>query len=191
MRKIKFFFPVLMLIFIASCTQMQQVGFRSYETEFSKNLDKQTQEKKLYRDFETIAIAKVTYFNSALANQYYNYLKQHNAISSSNEKLYESFVNECSKNTVFWVNLYSSDYESSNISSKNSFWNIYLDCNGEKIQPLKIEKVSKDSPLNVWLYLKPKNYWSNNYIVEFNKSCLNNSIDFNMASIVGSLDFKF
>ncbi|AHF97663.1 hypothetical protein DESACE_00395 [Desulfurella acetivorans A63] len=191
MRKIKFFFPVLMLIFIASCTQMQQVGFRSYETEFSKNLDKQTQEKKLYRDFETIAIAKVTYFNSALANQYYNYLKQHNAISSSNEKLYESFVNECSKNKVFWVNLYSSDYESSNISSKNSFWNIYLDCNGEKIQPLKIEKVSKDSPLNVWLYLKPKNYWSNNYIVEFNKSCLNNSIDFNMASIVGSLDFKF
>lgn len=191
MKKNKIFLLLGIIFFISSCTQLRQVGFRDYETSFSKQLDKQTVEKKLYRDFETVAITKVTYFNSTLANQYYNYLKQHNAISTSNQPIYDSFVNDCSKNTVFWVNLYSSYYESNNISDKKSFWNVYLDCNGKRIQPVKIEEVSKDSPLNAWLYLKPKNYWSSNYIIEFDKSCDSDTIDFNMASIVGSLDFKF
>ncbi len=190
MKKIRYFLPIL-LLFIASCSQFRQIGFRSYETQFSQQLDKQTQEKKLYRDFETVAIAKVTYFNAPLAISYYDYLKQHNSISKSNQKIYESFVSECENKTVFWVNLYSSDYESSNISSKNSFWNVYLSCNGKNLQPVKIEKLSKDNPLNAWLYLKPKNYWSENYIIEFDKSCPNGALDFNMASIVGSLDFKF
>ncbi|OSS42298.1 hypothetical protein DESAMIL20_1851 [Desulfurella amilsii] len=191
MKNSKIFLLLVIIFFISSCTQLRQVGFRDYETSFLKQLDKQTVEKKLYRDFETVAIAKVTYFNPTLANQYYNYLKQHNAISKSNQHLYDSFVNDCSKNTVFWVNLYSSYYESSNISDKNSFWNVYLDCNGKRIQPVKIEHVSKGSPLNAWLYLKPKNYWSQNYIIEFDKNCDDNAIDFNMASIIGSLDFKF
>lgn len=191
MKNSKIFLLVALILFISSCTQLKTVGFRDYETSFLKQLAKQTQEKKLYRDFETIAIAKITYFNPALANQYYDYLKQHNAISKFNSSLYDSFLNDCTKNIVFWVNLYSSYYESSNISDKNSFWNVYLDCNGKKIQPLKIEEVSKDSPLNAWLYLGPKDYWSKNYIIEFNKNCDINNIDFNMASIAGSLDFKF
>lgn len=191
MKKNKIFGLFIILVFLASCTQLKEVGFRSYETQFTKQLDKQTIEKKLYRDFETIAIAKVTYFDSNLANQYLVYLKEKNAISHSSKKLYENFLNDSYKNTVFWVNLYSSDFESSNISSKNSFWNVYLDCNGKKIQPIKIEKVPKDSPLNAWLYLKPRNYWSNNYIIEFDRSCKSSTIDFNMASIVGSLNFKF
>lgn len=191
MKKNKIFGLFVLFAFLTSCTQLQEVGFRSYKTQFSKQLDKQTIEKKLYRDFETVAIAKVTYFDSNLANQYYDYLKEKNAISQSNEKLYEKFQNDSSKNTVFWVNLYSSDFESSNISDKNSFWNVYLDCNGKKIQPIKIEKVPENSPLNAWLYLKPRNYWSNNYIIEFDKSCKSSAIDFNMASIIGSLNFKF
>ncbi len=191
MKNNKFFFLLALLFFATSCTQLQQIGFRDYDTSFSQNLDKHTIEKKLYRDFETVAIAKVTYFDSNLANQYYDYLAQHNSISSSNNKVYESFKNDSSKLFVFWVNLYSSDYESSNISNKNSFWNVYLDCNGKKILPVKIEKISEDSPLSAWLYLKPRNYWSQNYIVEFDRSCASNMIDFNMASIVGSLNFNF
>ncbi|MGB9755252.1 MAG: hypothetical protein ACPLXO_00085 [Desulfurella sp.] len=191
MKKNKVFLLLVLFVFLSSCTQLKEVGFRSYTTQFSEQLDKQTIEKKLYRDFETVAIAKVTYFNKNLANQYYDYLKEKNAISQSNEKLYKKFQNDSYKNTVLWVNLYSSDFESNNISDKNSFWNVYLDCNGKKIQPIKIEKVPKDSPLNAWLYLKPREFWSTNYIIEFDRSCKNNNVDFNMASIVGSLNFKF
>jgi len=184
-------FLLFIIFFATACTQLQQIGFRSYETTFSQNLDNHTIEKKLYRDFETVAIAKVTYFDSNLANQYYDYLAQNNAISNTNKKIYESFKNDSKQKFVFWINLYSSNFEPSNISDKNSFWNIYLECDGKQIQPSKIVKVPEDSPLNAWLYLKPRNYWSQNYIVEFDKNCKSNIFDLKMSSIVGSLSFNF
>lgn len=191
MKNYNAFFILAFVFFLSSCAQLSNVGFRSYKNNFESRLDQQTREEKLYRDFETVAIAKVTYFDRNLADNYYNYLQTHNAISDKNKPIYEQFKSQAQKRLVFWVNLYSSDYESSNISDKNSFWSVYLNCNHTKLYPSKIEHILPDNPLNAWLYLKSKTYWSQNYIVYFDNKCNVNNPDFNMSSIIGNLNFKF
>ncbi len=182
---------LVIFVFLAGCSQLRSLGFRSYNNGFVNNLKQHTTGVTLYRDFTTIAIAKATHFNKNLMKQYIEYV-QKRSLDKSRDKKYIETVNECDKYDVYWVAFYTADDDINNLSDKDSFWNIYLLENSHTLNPVSITEVELSNFKRQWMYLTNSNRWSRQYVVEFKKTPEKVSHrSLVVSSFLGTMRFKF
>ncbi len=182
---------IIVLLFVSSCSQLKQLGFRSYQNTFTRNLEAHTVSKTLYRDFTTIAIAKATHFNKQLMRQYIEYTQGIN-VNKTNDKRYLQTLKDCDKYDVFWLAFYTDDDDINNLSSADSFWNIYLIRDGKVIEPASIKEVGLNDFKKQWLYLIKFNRWARQYVIKFKKADLKDGrVTLVIASYLGEIDMTF
>lgn len=73
-----------------------------------------------------------------------------------------------SKYTGFYVAFYTYQYRFSDLNSKGNGWKLYLEANGERYEPVKIEALKRLRPLYQTLY-PYSNLWSRHYYIYFPK----------------------
>ncbi len=191
-KKMKKVFGVaVLMMFLASCSMLHSLGFRSYKNSFTENLAKHTKKTVLYRDFTTIAIVKVTHFNKNLMEQYIEYTQNAGSVEKKYKK-YSKVLKEYDKYDIFWVAFYTDDDDINNLADKNSFWNIYLVRNSHTFMPVSIKEVDLSSFKKQWLYLIKAHRWAREYIIKFKKSDVPAKQEsLVIASYLGTMDFKF
>jgi len=68
----------------------------------------------------------------------------------------------------FYISFYAYDYRYSDLSAKDSVWELQLEVDGKQMSPAKIKKISSLTPFYRSLY-PYSNVWSRHYIVYFPK----------------------
>ncbi len=188
MKKIVY---ILSIIFILTgCSSLKNVGFRSYNNSFTKDLNRHTKSVTLYRDFTTVAIAQATHFNKSLMEKYIKYTQK---IDVQKSKKYKKLLKEFDKYDIYWLAFYTPDDDINNLSSKNSFWNVYLSKGSNIINAAHIKEVGINGMTKQWLYFVKANRWARQYIIKFKKqdnikskkSCLV------LSSFLGTIEIKF
>jgi len=170
------------------CAKIKDVGVKSYNNNFINELNENTKSVKLYRDFTTIAIAKATHFNKQLMAKYVHYTQKIDALNNKQNKLLKDAENY----NLYWVALYTSNYDINNLSYKKSFWNVYLSCRGNVYDPISIKKVHAGYLKTQWLYMIKGSRWSKQYEIRFRKeNCKNEPSHLVIASSLGVIDFNF
>lgn len=87
---------------------------------------------------------------------------------------------------VFYVNFYGYDYKHSDLSKDNGDWNIFLTSGAERFEPVKIEKITKPSPLEVTLF-PYTNIWSRHYYIYFpQEAATGNTMQLNVVGPQGT-----
>ena len=174
------------LFLFFGCAKIKNVGVKSYNNNFTNELNENTKSVKLYRDFTTIAIAKATHFNKQLMRKYVNYTQK----IDTNEQ--NKLLKDSESYNLYWVALYTSNYDINNLSYKKSFWNVYLSCRGNVYNPISIKKVHTGYLRTQWLYIIKGNNWFKQYEIRFRKEdCKNEPSHLVIASSLGVIDFSF
>jgi len=185
-------FLFVFLLIVSGCTYMQDVGVRSYSSEFTEMLHSHTRSFKLYRDFETVALCKATYFDRKLAMSFVDsYSKQAHLPDAEKEKLKEEWKNRTENFDEFWVAFYTGDEDINNLASSHPFWNVHA-IYGKMIEkPLEIEEIEINRMTNQWMYLIDANRWSKNYIIRFRKIPHTGKVTLVIASMLGTINMEF
>lgn len=187
----KFIGLFVVFVFLTGCSQLRNLGFKSYDNGFVNNLKKHTAEVTLYRDFTTIAIAKVTHFDKNLMKQYIEYVQKID-LDKNRDKRYVKMINEFDEYDIYWVAFYTEDDDINNLSDKDSFWNVYLLENSRTLSPVSVKEVELNNFKKQWMYLTNSNRWSRQYVVKFKKApnkILHRSLV--VSSFLGTMNFKF
>jgi hypothetical protein len=171
---------------------MQDVGVRSYSSEFTRMLSSHTRSFKLYRDFETVAICKATYFDTKLAMTFVDYYSSQTQLSESERKrLKEEWKNRTENFDEFWMAFYTGDEDINDLASLHPFWNVHAIYGKTVEKPLEIEEVERGGMENQWMYLIDANRWSRNYIVRFRKMPHTGKVNLIIASMLGTISMEF
>ncbi len=182
---------LLLALIVTSCSKLKQLGFRSYENPFTLNLKAHTVSKTLYRDFSTIAIAKATHFNKELMKEYIEYT-QGIKINKTGDRRYLETLKDCDKYDVFWLAFYTDDDDINNLSSMDSFWNVYIVRNGKILEPVSIKEVGLNDFKKQWLYLVKFHRWARQYVIKFKKpEKPEEKVTLVIASYLGEMDMTF
>lgn len=181
----------ILLLFLTGCSMLHNLGFRSYNNNFTENLKGHTRSFTLYRDFATIAMTKATHFNKNLMEQYIEYT-QNITLSKNKDKKYTQALNDFDGYDIFWVAFYTDDDDINNLANKDSFWNIYLVRDGKTMAPASIKEVDLNSFKKQWLYLVKSHGWSREYIIKFKKPKKTiGRENLVISSYLGTINFNF
>ncbi len=187
-----FLLVAFFLLTTFGCAYMQDVGVRSYSSEFTRMLSSHTQSFKLYRDFETVAICKATYFDKKLAMSFIDsYSKQAHLPDAEKEKLKEEWKNRTKNFDEFWIAFYTGDEDINNLSSLHPFWNVHAIYGKAVEKPLEIKEIERGRMRNQWMYLIDANRWSRNYIIRFRKIPHTGKVNLIIASMLGTINMEF
>ncbi len=181
---------LLLVMFLCfGCSKFRDVGVRSYDNNFTNELNENTKNVKLYRDFTTVAIAKATHFNKELMGKYISYTQKANHIDGNKQN---KLLKDAENYNLYWVALYTSNHNINNLSYKKSFWNVYLSCNRSTYKPISIKKIHMGYLKTQWLYMIKSSNWFSQYEIKFKKEdCKNKPSHLVIASSLGIIDFGF
>ncbi len=180
------------LLIMSSCTFMRDVGVRSYSSDFTRLLSSHTRSFKLYRDFETVAICKATYFDTKLAMAFVDYYSNQTQLSESEKKrLKEEWKNRTENFDEFWIAFYTGDEDINDLASLHPFWNVHAIYGKMTEKPLEIKEIERDRMRNQWMYLIDANRWSRNYIIRFRKMPRRGKVNLIIASMLGTINMEF
>jgi hypothetical protein len=187
--KFKYIFLFLLFITLSGCAHLKELGFRSYQNNFTNDLNRHTKSVTLYRDFTTIAIAQATHFNKRLMEEYITYTQRMDAVKA---KKYHKLLSEFDQYDIYWLALYTPDDDINNLSSKDSFWNIYLSRNSATCSAVSIKEVGVNDMTKQWLYFVKANKWARQYIIKFKKdSKPSKNSRLVLSSFLGTIEILF
>ncbi len=192
MKKYSIYFTTILLmvvVFISSCAQLKSVGFKSYQNEFTRDLDRNTKKVTLYRDFTTVAIAQATHFNKKLMEKYIKYTQR---VDAKKVVKYQKLLSDFDKYDIYWLAFYTPDDDINNLSSRNSFWNVYLSKNGTTLNATLIKEIGVNDMTKQWLYFVKANSWARQYVIKFKKSGPHSTKStLVLSSFLGTIAIKF
>ncbi len=182
---------VVLLLLLSGCSQIRNLGFKSYRNTFTNNIKKNTTSMTLYKDFTTIATVKATHFNKKLMEQYIKYTQGINVANDKNKK-YKKILNEFNHYDIYWVAFYTDNDDINNLANKDSFWSIYLSCNGKTYFPKDISSMRITLFTSQWLYIIHATNWFRQYSLKFKKGvCKQGTIHLVITSYLGNINLTF
>lgn len=138
---------------------------------YTKILKKWTQSDEVYQREDFYASLKwfATLQNAAMINarvdllsHIYEYdFAKSEALRAQEHKKFDDVI-------AFYVSFYAYDYKTDDLARDKNDWKLFLEVDEQKVVPLRIEKVSRVSPVEQSLY-PYSNAWAQHYYVYFPK----------------------
>lgn len=169
-------------------TSFDQYQGSSYKT----TLTEWTKHARIYKGFDTVLIAQITFKSSQFRNAYAReYVRTYNLSAAETDKLVKDQKEAEKAYNDFFVAIYTPEKKWNDFHKKDSIWKIYLADGNKKIEPFEVRKIKKIDAVTTHFfpYVSP---WKSVYIVRFPKTNTSKTFEQNscvklvITSVLGS-----
>lgn len=162
---------VFMAVVLVGATLTPAWASQTTKRDYKKALKTWTRDDELFQrpDFYASMKWSVTYLSPSFVRAQNDELARiYNRLPSEKDAALRGAQSRYGGYEAFFVSFYGYDYKTADLAKKDSIWLLRLEVNGRRYEPVKIEPLSKPTPIDIDLY-PYINTWARYYTVYFPK----------------------